>query len=321
VTSTATSLARTEAAAKPSVGWSTLLLLGGLALFWGLNWPAMKFVLDEIPVLTFRTLCLWVTGPVLLLLARLGGEPIGMPWREWRALIPTAFCNVTAWYYGTAMALTLIPAGRAALLAYTMPLWVALLSALVLRERLDLRQLAGLALGLVGVGVLIAPEVETIRAAPLGAVCILGAAVGWAVGTVGMKLFRFSRSVAQITGWQLLIGGTPIAVAAALHDPLPNFAVFDAPTLWVLAYIIALPMIFGQWAWFKSLSRLPGTVASIGSLAVPAVGLLSSAVLLGERLGASEIAALVLVMTALCFVLIRPASPAKQDAARGAAKP
>jgi drug/metabolite transporter (DMT)-like permease len=287
-----------------------LLLLGGLALFWGLNWPAMKFVLAEIPVLTFRTLCLWITGPVLLLLARLGGERIGVPRAEWPALLLTAFFNVTIWYLCTAIGLTLVPAGRAALLAYTMPVWVAVFSALVLHERLGARRIAGLALGTAGIFVLIAPDLESLRSAPLGAGFVLAAAIGWAIGTVGMKFYKFSGSVAQITGWQLLIGGAPIALAAALHDPVPHLLSLDGHTQWVLVYIIALPMIFGQWAWFKSLSRLSGTIAAVGSLAVPAVGLLSSALLLGEALGPREIVALVLVMTALGLVLLRADPPA-----------
>jgi drug/metabolite transporter (DMT)-like permease len=288
--------------------WSTLLLLAGLSLVWGLNWPAMKFVLGEIPVLTFRTLCLWITGPALLLLARLSGERLGVPSREWPALLLASFCNVTLWYTGTGLGVHLIPAGRAALLAYTMPVWVALFSAVLLRERLGPRRLIGLALGMAGIAVLLAPDMAAFRAAPLGAGFVLLAAMGWAIGTVTMKAARFSRSVAQMTGWQLLIGGAPIVLAALWHDPPLHLLSLSGETQLVLSYIIVLPMIFGQWAWFKTLDRLPGTVAAVGSLAVPIVGLLSSALLLGEKLGPSEIAALVLVVVALSLVLFAPPS-------------
>jgi drug/metabolite transporter (DMT)-like permease len=303
-----------ERTAGGTIAWSTLLLLAGLSLVWGLNWPAMKVVLGEMPVLTFRALCLWITGPLMLVLARLGGETLGVPRREWPALILCSFFNVTCWYFGTALALTLIPAGKAALLAYTMPVMVATLSAVVLRERLGARRLTGVALGTAGVAVLILPEVEGLRAAPLGVACVLGAALGWAIGTVGLKFFRFSRSVTQLTGWQLLIGGLPIVVAAALHDPLPRFSAYSSETQWVFVYIIALPMGFGQWAWFQSLSRLSGTVAAIASLAVPAVGLVSSAVLLGEGLGGGEALALALFVAGVFLVLARgEAQPAGAD--------
>jgi drug/metabolite transporter (DMT)-like permease len=298
-------VAASPARAGRAGAWSTLLLLAGLSLVWGLNWPAMKVVLAEVPVLTFRTLCLWITGPVLLILARLGGEAIRLPRQQWRGFVLTALCNVTAWYFGTAMALTLIPAGRAALLAYTFPLWVALLSAFLLRERLSPRQLAGLVLGMAGVAVLIAPNVQQLQTAPVGAAFVLFAALGWAIGTVLMKFYKFEGSVAQITGWQLVIGGAPIALAATLYDPPLHLLALDGRTQLVLVYIIALPMVFGQWAWFKSLSRLSGTVAAIASLAVPAVGLISSALVLGEALGLSEIAALIFVVAALALVLVK----------------
>ncbi|MBV8651975.1 MAG: DMT family transporter [Alphaproteobacteria bacterium] len=291
--------------------WSTLALLAILALLWGTNWPAMKIVLAEIPVLTFRSLCLGTSGILFLLLARLGGERIFVTRREWPALLFVSFFNVTIWYLFTAIGITLIPAGRAALLAYTFPVWVALISAVVLRERLGLRRLAGLALGMIGIAVLIAPDLAALQAAPLGTLSVIVAALGWAIGTVGLKFFRFSQSVAQLAGWQLVIGGAPIAIAAVLHDPAPHLLALDTRTLWVLVYILSLPMSLGQWAWFKSLSQLSGTVTAIGSLAVPAVGLVSSALLLGEGLGIGEVSALVLMMLALGLVLPpQPARPA-----------
>jgi len=299
-------MSMTDPARARAYPWSTLLLLGGLSLTWGLNWPAMKFVLADIPVLTFRSLCLWITGPTLLILARLSGEGLGVPRREWPPLLIASFCNVTLWYFGTGMGVSLIPAGRAALLAFTMPIWVALFSALLLDERLGPRRLAGLIFGMAGIAVLLVPDVESLRAAPLGAGFVLLAAMGWALGTVTMKATEFSRSIAQVTGWQLILGGTPIVLAALLVDPPTRFLSLRGETQIVLVYIVALPMCFGQWAWFKMLERLPGTVAAIGSLAVPIIGLLSSAVLLGEPLGPSEIAALVLVVLALSLVFFTP---------------
>jgi len=138
---------------------------------------------------------------------------------------------------------------------------------------------------------------------------VLMAAMGWAAGTVTMKTAGFSRSVAQMTGWQLIIGGIPIAIAALWRDPPLHDLSLSRETILVLAYIIALPMIFGQWAWFKALDRLPGTVAAVGSLAVPVVGLMSSALFLGEPLGTSEIAALILVVSALTLVLFAAEPP------------
>ena len=76
-----------------------------------------------------------------------------------------------------------------------------------------------------------------------------------------------------------------------------------------LAYVILMGMVFSQWAWFAVLGRLPVAVASIGSLAVPMVGVLSSALLLHEPVGPAEFAALALVVAAFATVLLHPAPP------------
>jgi drug/metabolite transporter (DMT)-like permease len=65
-------------------------------------------------------------------------------------------------------------------------------------------------------------------------------------------------------------------------------------------------MVFCHWAWFRALEILPASVASIGTLAVPVVGVASSALLIGETLGLAEIAAMVCVVLALALALLGP---------------
>src|SRR5689334_2478337 len=61
--------------AQRSSGLS-LLLLAALALVWGANWPAMKVVLGELPILVFRALCLVLAGPSLLAISRASGAEL-----------------------------------------------------------------------------------------------------------------------------------------------------------------------------------------------------------------------------------------------------
>jgi len=97
-------------------------------------------------------------------------------------------------------------------------------------------------------------------------------------------------------------------LAAMVVGPFPGLERADATAMAALAYVILMGMVFSQWAWFSVLGRLPIAVASIGSLAVPVIGVLSSALLLHERVGAAEIAALLLVVAAFATVLLRPAA-------------
>jgi drug/metabolite transporter (DMT)-like permease len=295
-----------EAAAPVRTGrWTALLLLAALALMWGSNWPAMKLALAELPIPTFRTLCCAFGGIALLAIARAGGERLGVRREERWPVVVTAFFNITVWHVTTAIALTLIGAGRASIIAFTMPVWAALLAVVVLDEKLTPRKIAGLALGLAGLGALVLPDWARIAAAPLGVLSVLVAAVGWAAGTVLMKRYRWSISSAQLSGWQLLVGGLPIFLATPfLDDPIDALAALDPMDWLLLAYVLAVPMVLAQWIWVRLVRILPAGIAAIGSMAVPVVGVLSSAFVLGERVGLAELAALVLVVGAIALVLL-----------------
>src|SRR5262249_48175928 len=187
----------------------------------GLAWPVMKIVLDEMPVLAFRALSC-AAGTVALLLARLSGEPVRLPLRILPALVLVALLNVTLWQLCMAYALALMPAGRASIIAYTMPAFATFFGWLFLHERLTVARVAGLALSMAGIGVLVAPELDRFLAQPLGVLFMVAAAASWGGGTVGMKYFRWPFSTIQNTGWQFVLGGIPIVFAAAATDSDPH---------------------------------------------------------------------------------------------------
>lgn len=291
-------------ARRPAQG--ALLILAATSLFWGLNWPVMKVALSGIPVLPFRAICLAIAGPAMLAFAALRGDRLIPPPREFAWLLLAAFFNVTLWHLFTGYGVSLMAAGRASIIAYTMPAWATLLGAVFLRERLTPARIAALLLGMLGVAALLLPDLDAIIAAPLGALSMILAAITWAVGTIVMKRFRWSGSVAALTGWQTCLGGAPIVAAALIIGPFPGLAHADGVTIAALGYVIFFGMLMGQWGWFAVLARLPVAQASIGTLAIPVIGVLSSTVLLGEHLSPSEIAALALVVAALALAL-RPA--------------
>jgi drug/metabolite transporter (DMT)-like permease len=229
-----------------------------------------------------------------------------VPRGERRPLALAAFLNITLWHVGSAAGVYFMEAGRASIIAFTMPVWAALFGTLFLGERLTAARLAGLALGLAGLGVLVLPDLGKMTAAPIGVTFMLLAAMSWALGTVVVKARSWSLSTAQLTGWQLVIGSIPIAAAAPLTDPPPSVSNLNTETLLVLAYILVFPMIVAQWSWFRLLKLQPAGIAAIGTLAVPVAGGLSSAFFLGEPIGRSEIIALFLVLAALAVVLFRP---------------
>ena len=197
-------------------------------------------------------------------------------------------------------------AGRAAIIAYTMPVWASILGIFILGERLAPASLAGLCLGIGGLAILIGPDIKAIGSAPLGAVFMLGAAISWAGGTVFMKYFRWRMPIIVLIGWQLILGGIPIIIGTLIFEPITAILQLSWRGALAIAYIIILGMIFCYWIWFKVIELFPANVASIGTLAIPIIGVFSSAVILGEKVGFQEIAALILVVMALAIILIKP---------------
>lgn len=282
-----------------------LVLLGALTFFWGFNWPIMKIALTEISPWTFRSLCLAFGGLSILCLAKMRGLSLSIPKQELKPLFLAASFNITGWYLCSAYGLYYLAAGRAAILGFTMPLWAAILGKFVLHERLTFERLVGLGLGLAGLMILIWPDLKTIGASPFYSLFMLGAAVSWATGTITMKYFHWTMPLVVLTGWQLILGGIPVIGGALLFEPITTFSQLSLKAIFATAYVILLAIIFSQWAWFKVVILLPAGVASIGTLAVPVVGVFSSALILGEPIRAMEIIALVLVVTGMAIVMIR----------------
>ena len=281
-------------------------LLVAITVIWGVNWSAVKLAVDELPVLTFSTLRLVIGGFGMLIVCRLGGLSLRVPRRELGPLLVLAFFNVTMWHVCAAFGVSYLASGRAAILAFTMPLWAALLAVPVLGERLGWNILFGLVIGLAAVGVLVAPDWRAIAASPLGILLMLVAAFSWAAGTVYYKRVRWTMPTAVLTGWQILLGGIPVALAALWFDG--GFEPGRVSLVGWLSTLFAasLPTLFCQWAWFKIVDIFPAGVAAISTLAIPVIGVITGTLALGEALGPEVLGSLVLVIASLCLVLLVP---------------
>jgi drug/metabolite transporter (DMT)-like permease len=275
------------------------VLLALLSLFWGLAWPAMKIVLGEIRPWTFRAICLAAGGAGLLALARAGGAALRVPAGDLTPLIITSLINITGWHILSAYGLTLLHAGRAVIIAYTMPLWAILLSRLLLKEHITSARWWALGIGSTGLALLLGPDMQAVGAAPLGALMMLGAAVCWAAGTVLVKFFKWHMPGTLVMGWQLLIGGIPIIVGAILIDPGTAIAAVSWKAIAALIFVVALPTIFCHWAFFMVVQIFPANVAALSTLGIPVIGVFSSALILGEPVTATELIALFLVVLSL----------------------
>jgi drug/metabolite transporter (DMT)-like permease len=270
----------------------------------------LKLGVTELAPLTFRGATLPFAALGLLLAARLSGDSIRIPREHWGKVLALALFNIAAWNGLILFGVQQMPAGRSAILAYTMPVWTVLFGMALLHEPLSRRKIIGLVLGMLGMAVLLGEDVRHITRSPMGTLFILAAAISWAFGTVLLRRWKPPVPQNTLTGWMMLIGWLPIAVCVPLFDehPISSLAHMSGTAWFAVLYNIFLAGTVAHWAWFTMARTLPVAVSSLSSLPVPVVGVLSGILFLGERPGPSEYIALALVLASLSAVLFAPAT-------------
>ena len=280
-----------------------LALLGALTLVWGTNWPLFRIALDELPVFTFRTLVLSSAVIMLTTILLVRRESFAVPKGKWPALILASAMNIGIWNIATSLAVLYIPSGHASVLAYTMPLWVAVLGFVVFGQKLTGRLLAAIAIGAGAVVALMIPNFQSYASAPLGLFWGLLAGFCWAVGTFVVKRTNWSGMGLSLTFWQVLITLPPIALGALVFDGLPT----HWPSVKALAatiYTGAIPMALGTATWFTLVKLLPAQVAALSSIAIPIVAIVSGILMLNEPLSTLQAVAIGSTVIALWLALV-----------------
>ncbi|SLN39317.1 DMT family transporter [Oceanibacterium hippocampi] len=298
-----------------------LALIVLLGVFWGLNWPAVKVILGEIPPFTLRAIAFTVAAPVLAALALARGERLLPNRAEAPRLILAGLLSVFGFNVLTAFGQLVTETSKAAIIAFTMPLWAALLSAAVLSERITPARMVAIPLGLGGLALLVGGDMENFLHNPAGPLIMLGAALSWAAGTVALKSRRWSLGPLALTTWIVGVSAPPALFAALLLETPWALASPSPTVLLVLLYHLALPMVICYAAWVILLGRLPASVAAIGTLLIPVVGVLSSALLLGDPLTATKLGALALVIGSVALALIDPGRSRAGAASRAVPPP
>jgi drug/metabolite transporter (DMT)-like permease len=273
-----------------------LMLALTSAVGWGLNWPITKYVLAQWPPLSVRG---WsgIAGALLLALYAISrGISLHVPRDQWFGLSVCAALNVSLWMAVMGLALIYLPASEATVVAYTNPLWTALLAWPLLGERMTLTRVVALSMAFVGLfllfgGTQIAASMEKLP----GVVLALVGAIGFAFGTIYVKKHPLQLPGATSAAWQIGLGCLPVALAGIVFER-PDVFALNAGGWAAMTYGAVGQFCIAYVCWFAALKRLPASVAAIATMLAPVIGVTVSAAWLGEPLGAAKIAALALTI-------------------------
>ncbi len=281
-----------------------ILLVTVIGLLWGLNWPAVKFLLTELPPITIRAIAFSVAAALLAIIAWVRGEALIPPARDIPAIILTGLFLIFGFNVLTAIGQTLTETSKAALIAYTMPALTAVLAAIILKERLDGRRVAALCLGMAGLAVLASENVSALIAEPAGPAIMFGAALSWALGNVALKARDWALPSLALTVW-FFVASAALSWPLAIVTEAP-LSPLSTPVLATLVFHIAGPMVVCYALWTVLVGRLTASIAAIAALLAPVVGVVSSIILLGDPVTWQKAVSLAMILTSI-FLTLAPA--------------
>ena len=278
------------------------LLLAAVILFGG-AWPITKAALADASPLWFGTgrSALAALGAAILL-ACLGR--LRLPRAEDR--IAVAFLGIFqlgAFFALTHMAVALVPAGRTAVLSNVVTYWLIPLSVLVLGEKVSAQRWAAAGLGLAGAGVLIGPWAVdwSSHDALVGHLMLVLAGLLWTIAIIASRKWPPKTPMFELLPWCFGIGALLLAPLAQFMEPDGGVGLSSWPFLLYIGFFAA-PI--GTWCVIEAGRKLPGAVASVGFLLVPAFGVTISALWLGEPIGWDVIVGGVLIIASVVLAAL-----------------
>lgn len=296
-------MSQRQAAGRNAIGTAQLLVVL-LSFCWGLVWIATAFALPEISPWTLRTVCIGIGAATLFTVARLAGFDLHVPRGERIHVMVGGFFNLAAFHVLTAFAQLNGATSRTIVITYSMPIWATLLSVVLLRERLDRARVLAFSLCVAGIGVLIWPLLA--NGVPVFALYSLAAAMSWAFAIVYMKWMQVTVPPLANAAWQLLFAFVILCVGTLTFEGVPHLWPLSTTALVAVIYIGVLGVGLAHFLFWSIVGRLSTVAAALGMLLVPVVGIVTSAVVLGERPTMPDIVGFALIFMAAASVLLWP---------------
>ncbi|MQA79700.1 MAG: EamA family transporter [Streptosporangiales bacterium] len=273
---------------EATLRWSLVTAIAPVA--WGSNYfVTHQFLPAEYPLYgaVFRAL-----PAGLLLLAVSRRLPRGSWW--WKSLI-LGTLNMGAFFALVYLAAQLLATSIASTVMATSPMMMMLLAWALLAERPRVLPLAGAAIGIAGVALMLLTGVANVN--EWGVLASLAAMVMSSVGYILAKRWSAGIDVLSLTSWQLIAGGAVLVPFALAVEGSPP--VLDGTTIAAFGYVTVVATALAFAAWFAGLRHLPAATVGLVGLLNPVTGVLLGTVIAAESLTLQQLGGLVLVLAGI----------------------
>ncbi len=266
-------------------------------IIWGFQVSAMKLAVSELDPYLVGMARACLAGLAVLVVVGRTEQSLGLRTRHWPRMLAVGFVgmglNTVFWQLGLAKS----TATNAALISSASPVWALVLAVAFGYERLVRRRVAGMALALLGVVLVI--QVDGLKLGGetlLGDLLLVGCSFTWACYNVlAVPLLRV-YSPMKVTAWAMLIGSACLLLFIPLGVRSLDVAGVSAGAWLGLIYAIAVGASVAHSLWTKAVRTLGPSAALVHSYLMPVVAVAVAALLLGEQLTLAQAVGAVFVL-------------------------
>jgi len=280
------------------------LIFVALGFFWGSSYLFIKIGVDH--GLQPFTLIMFRLAIGLVLIASVVAyvrEPLPRDPRMYGHLFVMGVVNIAIPFTLITLAEQVVDSSLAAVINSAVPLFVIVIAALFLRgEQITVNRLVGLAVGFVGVAILVGLDVTNLGSAnTLGELALVGATISYAIGGVYSKAHVHGLRPMIPALFQVFFGLLVVSVPALLFEH-PLAAVPAPEALFAVVWLGLLGSGLAYLCYFRILQHWGATRASMVAYLLPVVGIALGAVVLQEPIAPSTLFGTILVIAGVALV-------------------
>jgi drug/metabolite transporter (DMT)-like permease len=295
---------------RASVRTKLVVAFAILYLVWGSTYLAIRYAIETMPPLLMVGTRFLAAGVLLygwqMARARRSGRRLTATLAEWRREAIIALLLISAAYGLVAWAELTVPSGIVALLAATTPLWMVVLPSFMNgRQRPTALALGGVALGIVGQALLLAPGSlagQTVN--PLGAAAVVLASIAWAVGSLQSRRPPQPRDTLLASAMQMLVGGAVLVVFGLLvgEGAHVRLDAISWRSFWSWLYLVVAGSVVAYTAYVWALGKTSAARVSTYAYVNPVVAIALGWLLAREPVGARTLVASALILVAVLAI-------------------
>lgn len=277
------------------------------AIIWSSAYATARVIVADAPPILSLAIRFTLSGGLALAVGLLMGQSLRLSRAQWRATLIFGLCQNAIYLGLNFVAMQWIEASLAAIIASTMPLLVAALGWALFGERIRPLGLLGLALGLGGVGLIMATRLQG-GAEPLGIALCLVAALALALATLMVRGAASGGNLWIVVGLQMWVGAAVLWGITGFGD---SWQITVSPHwLAAMAYQIVMPGIVATVLWFGLVGRIGAVKAATFHFLNPFFGVAIAALLLGEAIRLNDMIGVAIVMVGILAVQMSKQAPA-----------